>query len=286
MATTRPVRPDDLAAVVALLTAHLDTSLFLLSNLETGGLEDRGDAYQATWVATFDRGRVTAVAAACWNGIVLVQGSAGLEEATREAVSRAGRDVTGIAGAWPLVVRATTALGLDDAPAVHGDPEVLFALETHALRVPPALASGDVVCRRPRDDEIDPVLVDWRVAYSVETLGAALDGTLRDRVRGELLRLQALGRHWVLEHRGTLVSYTGFNAWTHGVAQVGGVWTPPELRGRGYARAGVAGSLLAARKKGTTRSVLFTDRANVAAQRAYMSLGYVEAGEYGLLLLR
>jgi predicted GNAT family acetyltransferase len=46
----------------------------------------------------------------------------------------------------------------------------------------------------------------------------------------------------------------------------------------------VAGSLLAARERGSTRSVLFTDRENVSAQRAYASLGYERTGEYGLVL--
>jgi predicted GNAT family acetyltransferase len=36
---------------------------------------------------------------------------------------------------------------------------------------------------------------------------------------------------------------TGFNAQPRGIAQGGGVFTPPALRSRGYARAAVAGSL-------------------------------------------
>jgi len=41
---------------------------------------------------------------------------------------------------------------------------------------------------------------------------------------------------WVLLHDGRPVSYSAFNAKTHGVAQVGGVYTPPELQGRGSRR--------------------------------------------------
>ena len=280
----RRIEATDLPALDALLTEHVDSSLFLLSNLETRGLEDRGDAYQGTWVGAFARGRLCAVAVSCWNGMVLVQGDAGLEDAAVRAVAETGRVVTGIAGPSLLVTRVREALGMSARSVAHGGVEDLFTLSLDALRVPEALAEGVVRCRPPRDDEIEPLLVDWRVEYNRETLGAAPSPTLRDRARGELVRLQTIGRHWVLEADGALVAYSGFNAWTRGVAQVGGVWTPPPLRGRGYGRAVVAGSLLAARERGSTRSVLFTDRDNIPAQRAYGALGYRRAGQYGLVL--
>ncbi len=77
---------------------------------------------------------------------------------------------------------------------------------------------------------------------------------------------------------------TGFNAEALGVVQVGGVWTPPSLRGRGYGRAVVAGSLLARYAEGARRSLLFTSPDNVGAQRAYTALGYRQTGEYGMWL--
>ena len=282
----RPIGPADLAALDTLLRAHLETSLFILSNLEAGGLEDRGEAYQATWIGAFEGPRVTAVAGSCWNGIVLVQGDRGVEAAARESVARSGRAPSGIAGPWPLVLRTRSALGLDDAAVAHGGAEDLFVLELDALRVPRPLADGTLRCRPPNDDEIEPLLVDWRTAYRVETLGAAPSERVRDAARGDLVHLSALGRHWVLEADDTPVSYSAFNAWARDVVQVGGVWTPPELRGRGYGRAVVAGSLLAARDKGATRSVLFTEPTNVPAQRAYRSLGYQQVGQYGLMEFR
>ena len=67
--------------------------------------------------------------------------------------------------------------------------------------------------------------------------------------------------------------------------QIGGVWTPPEFRGRGYARGVVAGSLVVARKHGVQRAVLFADPANDTARRAYLYLGFRIVGDYGLVLL-
>ena len=63
----------------------------------------------------------------------------------------------------------------------------------------------------------------------------------------------------------------------------GGVFTPPDLRGLGFARACVAGSLVAARTAGVGRSVLFTPKENASAQAAYRAIGFRIVGEYGLV---
>ncbi|HEY6061485.1 MAG TPA: GNAT family N-acetyltransferase, partial [Gemmatimonadales bacterium] len=78
------------------------------------------------------------------------------------------------------------------------------------------------------------------------------------------------------------VAFSAFNAALPDIVQVGGVWTPPELRNRGYGRAVVAGSLLDARSRGVTRAVLFAERED--AKRAYVGIGFRVVGEYGLLL--
>jgi len=81
------------------------------------------------------------------------------------------------------------------------------------------------------------------------------------------------------------VAYSVFNAMLPDIVQIGGVWTPPECRGRGYARSVVAGSLVAARTQGVARAVLFADPLNAAARAAYLSIGFAIVGDYGLVLL-
>ena len=103
---------------------------------------------------------------------------------------------------------------------------------------------------------------------------------------GELMDGVARGEIWLLEEAGRPVSTTGFNATLDEAVQVGGVWTPPRLRGRGYARAAVAASLLEARSAGVRRSVLFTGPENLPAQKAYEALGFRQVGSYRLVLLR
>ena len=68
--------------------------------------------------------------------------------------------------------------------------------------------------------------------------------------------------------------------------QIGGVWTPPSLRSRGYGRAAVAASLLDARAEGVRVAILFTGKGNVPACRAYEALGFQVIGDYRLVLLK
>jgi uncharacterized protein len=93
------------------------------------------------------------------------------------------------------------------------------------------------------------------------------------------------GEAFLLEAEGCPVSLCTHAARAAGAVQVGGVWTPPELRGRGHARAVVAGALLAARSAGARRGVLFPGDHNVPALRAYRALGFRPVGDYGVVRL-
>ena len=201
----------------------------------------------------------------------------------RAVVRASGRPVAGILGPHVQVCAARDALGLATATAAMDSREELFALELAELRIPAALADGALRCRSPRDDEVAQ-LVDWRHDYGVETLGEPPGSQTRARSAEWIERYQREGRHWLLEVGDAPVAYSAFNAETPDCVQVGGVWTPPALRGRGYGRAVVAGTLLVARARGVARSVLFTESKNRAAQAAYRALGYQRVGDYGMLL--
>src|SRR5207245_10602723 len=85
--------------------------MFLRANARSAGLLDWGEPMQATYVAALDAGRITDVAAHCWNGMVLVQAPSQAAAVAREAVRRSGRGVTGSSGPWDLVVPARRAVG-------------------------------------------------------------------------------------------------------------------------------------------------------------------------------
>jgi predicted GNAT family acetyltransferase len=86
----------------------------------------------------------------------------------------------------------------------------------------------------------------------------------------------------VVEHDGAVVATCTHNAVLPDAVQVGGVFTPPLLRGRGHARAVVATSLIDARAAGATRATLFTPRADALA--AYRAVGFEPVGRYAIVL--
>ena len=284
MSDVRVLHPGDEAALDAFLATHAETSMFLRANARSAGLADRGEPMQATYIAALDAGRITDIAAHCWNGMVLVQAPSQAAVVAREAVRRSGRGVTGFSGPWDQVVAARRALGLTTAPTAKNSRDELYVLDLARLVIPPVLATGAVHCRHPEAGELD-LLADWRARFSIEALGAVDDAELRRSSRADVQLQHERGAHWVLLSGPTPVAYSTFNAMLPEIVQIGGVWTPPERRGRGYARSVVAGSLLTARTQGVQRAVLFADPDNGMARAAYLAIGFRIVGDYGLVLL-
>jgi ribosomal protein S18 acetylase RimI-like enzyme len=194
--------------------------------------------------------------------------------AAEAAAALAGERVLGIIGDAAQVAALRGAMGLADAPAALDAEEALLALDLDALRMPDtaglALAPLEAA---PRD-----LLVRWSAGYARESLGRSDDAGAEADVAADI----AGGQHRVLLQDGRPVASTGFNARVPGIVQVGGVWTPPEHRGRGLARAAVALHLAEARAEGVERAILFS--ANPFALRAYRALGFRDAGTFTLLL--
>lgn len=280
----RTLSLGDEEALEKFLEPRATQSMFLRSNARMAGLVDRGEPFQGTYVAAVEGGAVTAVAAHFWNGMLILQvpDTETREPVARAALARSGRELKGVTGPWSQVESVRRALGLGARETSLESREDLFTLRLADLRVPDLLASGRVVCRRPRADELE-LAARWRLDFSREALGR--DGGL-DAARGEVARLQELDAQWILLEEDRPVAYSAFNARLPDAVQIGGVWTPPGLRSRGYARAVVAGSLLEARGAGASRAVLFTGEDNLSARRAYEALGFRIVGDYGLVIFR
>lgn len=87
---------------------------------------------------------------------------------------------------------------------------------------------------------------------------------------------------WVWCDGGAPVGFANMSVPAYGVTRVGLVYTPPELRGRGYASACVAEMSRRARADQLV-PVLFTDQANATTNRIYQRIGYrpvADAAEY------
>ncbi|MEU5475584.1 GNAT family N-acetyltransferase [Streptomyces lydicus] len=91
------------------------------------------------------------------------------------------------------------------------------------------------------------------------------------------------GRCLLWEAGGRPVSMAGITRTLVGTARVAPVYTPPELRGRGYAGAVTAAVSQAAKDSGAQEVLLFTDLANPTSNALYRRLGYRPVEDYLVL---
>ncbi len=117
------------------------------------------------------------------------------------------------------------------------------------------------------------LLERWVAAFAEEVND--LTG-MRPGVVSERLGYQGLT---LWEAQGQPVAMAGHNRPAAGVVRVGPVYTPPQLRGRGYGGAVTAAVTSAAIGSGAREVVLFTNAANATSNALYRRLGYQPVAE-------
>ena len=136
--------------------------------------------------------------------------------------------------------------------------------------IPPRPASGHLV---RADESHRDTLATWAKAFHDEALTGNPDHDwlgMADRWISD--RAGRFAHLWI--DGGRPVSMAGSGGLTpHGI-RVGPVYTPPELRGRGYASNVVAGATRFHLDRGRQFLFLFTDLANPTANRIYQAIGY------------
>ena len=273
----RELGPDDSDAIEALLTARIDQAMFPLVNLRDHGFAN--GTFPSPHEHAIRIWRLgTSLIALTRAGMILplLDGSpdlAGLRTALH------GLTVTGAVGPAASARPILATLGIDHLPTTSNRDEPGFTLDLTHLVLPDL--PGTTL--RPIAPDDLPLLTSWRETYIGEVLGQT-GPTAKARAEAELAAYLLKDSHRLLLHHGRPVAMTGFNATLPEIVQIGGVYTPADLRGRGYARHAVALHLAEARGKGTARAVLFA--ANDAAARAYRAIGFRRAEDFTLFLLK
>ncbi|WP_308461296.1 GNAT family N-acetyltransferase [Streptomyces sp. Ru73] len=118
------------------------------------------------------------------------------------------------------------------------------------------------------------LLVEWWGAFARES-GGEPHGHARsvdDRLGyGGLTLWEAGGRP---------AAFAGVSRTAGGMAKIGPVYTPPELRGNGYAAGATAAVSRGALASGAGQVLLFADAANRTSTALYERLGYRPVGEH------
>ncbi len=283
--TIRTLRPGDEAALEEFLLGHLDSSMFLLGNMRAAGLVDRGQRYEGTYVAAIDGDRIGGCAAHFWNQNVILQAPDSLGPIWQAVVTTSPRSIKGIIGPADQVAGVIERLSLADAQIQLDETERLYHLDLAALVEPPQLSRGELRGRHIESRDVD-LITRWRIDYEIETIGERDTPELRERCRAGVEQSLREGRTWVLDQAGNPVACSSFNSVIREAVQIGGVWTPPEWRSRGYGRCVVAASLVEARAQGIQRAILFTGETNWPAQKAYEAIGFRLVGGYRMMLFQ
>ena len=202
-----------------------------------------------------------------YNVVVVRPSADGAVEALAEAIEE---QLPGAVGAVPEVdVFATAWSRRRDVTVESRAEQGIYALR----RVrPPRGVAGALRLAGVADREL---LLAWVAAFAEEALH---DGPAADPERHEQsvdARLAGGDAGFALwEVDGRAVSVAGFGGPTPNGIRIGPVYTPPKLRGKGYASAVTAEVSQLLLDRGRRFCFLYTDLANPTSNAIYMRIGY------------
>ncbi len=274
--------PEDQPQLEAFLHRHVAEAMFLRFNLAQSGIVEGREPYRGRYAGAFDGERILGVVALYWNDLLIV--CAPRHAAQLAPLVSGDRRLAGILGPWQQALDAQEALGLDGAHHKLRSREILMSLQLADLKIPaPLLRGQDLQCRLATSADQD-LLLDWRLGFTQEELGDTPSQDNTQRCATDVARWIAEQSQFVLTDAGRPVCGCCFNARLPDAVQIGNVWTPPQYRSRGYARAVVAGALDHAHRVGAKQGVLFTPEGNAAARTAYAAVGFTPVGDYAMVL--
>lgn len=272
----RKATEQDAPAIKALLKRHIETSMFLLGNLESLGINATGHPHATTFYLR-DEGEISGVFGCTEAGFLMCQcPELGAEDARAFVRHITGAKLRGITG-HPAQTEALMAALSFPAQVWHrNDIEPLYALELSRLQPAPE----NIRTPTSRDEAL---LAEWFTTYVTET-GLSTPQAAKDEGPNRAKSVIGSDRTELLLDDGAPVAMGSLNAKAGSAVQIGGVFVPKELRGRGLAGRIVAAQLAKARDTGATRAILFAASDNAA--RAYEKIGFERIGGYRVAMLR
>jgi predicted GNAT family acetyltransferase len=140
--------------------------------------------------------------------------------------------------------------------------------QIHALQATPTYPGAPGHARQVGAEDA-ALFADWMLAFHDEALAHDRKPTRRQLVK---LAGEALQLIWVVN--GDPVSTAGIARRTRNTAAISRVYTPPALRGRGYAGSVTAAVVARIFAEGKTAACLYTDLRNPFSNRCYARIGF------------
>ncbi len=265
---------EDREAVLEFLKPHTARSMFLCSNIASQGIGWSQHPHATRIFLWMTRDGIGGVFGLTRGGFLLVQApDVPLEAYTSFATAVTGERALGATGMTSQVSALLDALGLAKMQYAINHEEPLCELALQSLDDPKA----DL--RPPTADHVD-LLYDWLTGYTASTGLVADQKAIRGRAEAAV---QSGTKARLLFEDGTPVAMATINAAANGHVQVGGVFVPPERRGKGLGRRVTQAILVEARGNWAHTGVLFSN--NDAATKAYEAIGFRQVDTFRVAIL-
>ncbi|MCR9274102.1 MULTISPECIES: GNAT family N-acetyltransferase [Mameliella] len=271
----RKATPADIGPMAAFLDAHVETSMFLLGNLEAHGTEDTTHPHGTAFFLRETGDGITGVFG-CTNGGFLMCQLPGLTatEAQTYAHLLKGYTLQGMTGEADQVQVILDALPVPPEAWRLNRIEPLYRMDIGGLT-----PGSDI--RPPAEADV-PWLSDWFAQYMTETQTAPPGDLHAAATRRAELAVGA-PRIRIMDRDGSPVAMAAINAKAGQAVQVGGVFVPPDRRGQGFGGQVVQALLAEMAGQGVTTAILFA--ASPEAAKTYERIGFARVGGYRIAML-
>jgi predicted GNAT family acetyltransferase len=261
--------------------AYLDAALGFLAVREVenglliglpGGFPDTNAPQPNCHFLTCSRnGAITAASVKTWAKAIVAGAGYGEEELRllSDYYRTNDNNMQGVVG--------ETSIAKAFAKIYHSGDVTTRAMITHELTSIKTLTRSSGSFETASMDDIE-LLTDWYVAFNDEV--HSRPRLTREETKKNLtVRIEA-GNVFLWRDEGKLVSIAAIVRKTPNSAIIGIVYTPPELRGKGYASSVVSKLTEHILSSGFTKCGLFTEADNPISNGIYRKIGYEPIGEY------
>lgn len=282
--SVEPLNASSLSEAIAFLQEHEDTALFLLGNLEQHGPTLNTFPNSGNFKLIRSDGKILAVFCLSRRGNLLVQASQSdpiLMEKILLACQEESLPILGLLGEWDFceclwryfkekkVILEDTWIG----------KEVLYSLDL----------SKRTVSREPHVRFLEPKnYEDWKVLCLEYLKESGIPNHLSDKqMHEEFLEKSKQRIIWGYFLKEQLIAIAELNARAFGLAWVGGVYTAPLFRKKGFAKSVLQQLIYDAKTEHHIRKLIIsTEESNGPARKLYESLQVQIVGSYALMFGR
>jgi GNAT superfamily N-acetyltransferase len=262
------------------LIAHENYTLFLLDNFENYGAMLTDAPYSGNFKLIRSQGKVVGVFCLTRKGNLLIETilQDSIFDIVLDACYQESMTLKGIVGNWNFCGPFWEYLKIKKViqKDVFTSKEILYSIDLYKHNFLPQsnvrfLTENDYI-------QWKPLRLDYLVEQGVPN--DLTDKQLLDQFLEKVKRKIT----WGLFLNNALVSIADLNAKALDLGQVGGVYTVPSFRQRGYSRSVMQQLLLDARELHKIRKIIiFTGEQNFPAQKLYNSFEVLQVGYFALL---